>query len=141
MKTNYLVQKLLLFLVLYFVLFLTFTFCSKKIQFENSNVVPAARGDVSVKKDKNNNYNIKMEVSYLAEPERLQPPKKYYVVWLSSSDNQIPLNIGQIVGTSILHVKFESVSSSKPKRIFITAEDDASTQYPGQYVVLETDKF
>ena len=141
MKTNYLVQKLVLFLVLYFVLFLTFTSCSKKIQFENSNVVPAARGDVSVKKDKNNNYNIQMEVSYLAEPERLQPPKKYYVVWLSSSDNQIPLNIGQIVGTSKLHVNFESVSSSKPKRIFITAEDDASTQYPGQYVVLETDKF
>lgn len=141
MKTNYLVQKLVLFLVLYFVLSLTFTSCSKKIQFENSNVVPAARGDVSVKKDKNNNYNIQMEVSYLAEPERLQPPKKYYVVWLSSSDNQIPLNIGQIVGTSKLHVKFESVSSSKPKRIFITAEDDASTQYPGQYVVLETDKF
>ncbi|MFY8068210.1 MAG: hypothetical protein ACOVMS_08775 [Flavobacterium sp.] len=141
MKTNYLVQKLVLFLVLYFVLLLTFTSCSKKIQFENSNVVPAARGDVSVKKDKNNNYNIQMEVSYLAEPERLQPPKKYYVVWLSSSDNQIPLNIGQIVGTSKLHVKFESVSSSKPKRIFITAEDDASTQYPGQYVVLETDKF
>lgn len=141
MKTNYLVQKLVLFLVLYFVLLLTFTSCSKKIQFENSNVVPAARGDVSVKKDKNNNYNIQMEVSYLAEPERLQPPKKYYIVWLSSSDNQIPLNIGQIVGTSKLHVKFESVSSSKPKRIFITAEDDASTQYPGQYVVLETDKF
>jgi hypothetical protein len=141
MKTNYLVQKLVLFLVLYFVLLLTFTSCSKKIQFENSNVVPAARGDVSVKKDKNNNYNIQMEVSYLAEPERLQPPKKYYVVWLSSSDNQIPLNIGQIVGTSKIHVKFESVSSSKPKRIFITAEDDASTQYPGQYVVLETDKF
>lgn len=141
MKTNYLVQKLVLFLVLYFVLLLTFTSCSKKIQFENSNVVPAARGDVSVKKDKNNNYNIQMEVSYLAEPERLQPPKKHYVVWLSSSDNQIPLNIGQIVGTSKLHVKFESVSSSKPKRIFITAEDDASTQYPGQYVVLETDKF
>jgi hypothetical protein len=141
MKTNYLVQKLVLFLVLYFVLLLTFTSCSKKIQFENSNVVPAARGDVSVKKDKNNNYNIQMELSYLAEPERLQPPKKYYVVWLASTDNQIPLNIGQIVGTSKLRVKFESVSSSKPKRIFITAEDDASTQYPSNYVVLETDKF
>jgi len=141
MKTNYLVQKLVLFLVLYFVLLLTFTSCSKKIQFENSNVVPAARGDVSVKKDKNNNYNIQMELSYLAEPERLQPPKKYYVVWLASTDNQIPLNIGQIVGTSKLHVKFESVSSSKPKRIFITAEDDATTQYPSNFVVLETDKF
>ena len=141
MKTNYLSLKLVLFLVLPFALLQMFTSCSKNIEFENSNVVPAARGDISVKKDKNNNYNIKLEISYLAEPERLQPPKKYYVVWLSSEQNQIPLNIGQIVGTSKLHVKFESVSSSKPKRIFVTAEDDVSTQYPGQYVVLETDKF
>ena len=141
MKTNYLSLKLVLFLVLPFAFSLTFTSCSKNVKFENSNVVPAARGDISVKKDNNNNYNIKLEISYLAEPERLQPPKKYYVVWLSSEQNQIPLNIGQIVGTSRLRVKFESVSSSKPKRIFVTAEDDVSTQYPGQYVVLETDKF
>ena len=141
MKTNSLSLKIALFLVLPFALLQIFTSCSKNVKFENSNIVPAARGDISVKKDNNNNYNIKLEISYLAEPERLQPPKKYYVVWLSSEENQIPLNIGQIVGTSKLHVKFESVSSSKPKRIFVTAEDDASTQYPGQYVVLETDKF
>lgn len=141
MKINNILIRVILFFVFYFVLLLTFSSCSKKIEFENSNVVPAARGDVSVKKDKNNNYNIQMELSYLAEPERLQPPKKYYVVWLASTDNQIPLNIGQIVGTSKLHVKFESVSSSKPKRIFITAEDDATTQYPSNFVVLETDKF
>jgi hypothetical protein len=141
MKTIFLLPKLSYLLTFLFVSLVTFTSCSKKIQFENSNIVPAARGDVTVKKDKNNNYNIKLEISYLAEPERLQPPKKYYVVWLSSNENQIPLNIGQIVGTSKLHVKFESVSSSKPKRIFVTAEDDVTTQYPSRYVVLETDKF
>jgi hypothetical protein len=141
MKTIFLLPKLSYLLTFLFVSLVTFTSCSKKIQFENSNIVPAARGDVTVKKDKNNNYNIKLEISYLAEPERLQPPKKYYVVWLSSNENQIPLNIGQIVGTSKLHVKFETVSSSKPKRIFVTAEDDVTTQYPSRYVVLETDKF
>jgi len=141
MKTIFLLPKLSYLLTFLFVSLVTFTSCSKKIQFENSNIVPAARGDVTVKKDKNNNYNIKLEISYLAEPERLQPPKKYYVVWLSSNENQIPLNIGQIVGTSKLHVKFESVSSSKPKRIFITAEDDATAQYPSNFVILETDKF
>lgn len=138
---KYTFQKTAVFLLMSFVLSLAFTSCSKKIQFENSNIVPAARGDVTVKKDKNNNYNIKLEISYLAEPDRLDPPKKYYVVWLSSNENQIPLNIGQIVGTSRLHVKFESVSSSKPKRIFVTAEDDVTTQYPSRYIVLETDKF
>lgn len=141
MKTNYSLLRFVLFLVLSFVLSQIFISCSKKIQFENSNIIPSARGDVTVKKDKNNNYNIKLEISYLAEPERLEPPKKYYVVWLSSEQNQIPLNIGQIIGTSKLHVKFESVSSSKPKRIFVTAEDDVTTQYPSRYIVLETDKF
>jgi len=141
MKANYISLKLLFFLVFTFVIFQIFTSCSKKIEFENSNTVPAARGDVMVKKDKNNNYNIKLEISFLAEPERLNPPKKYYVVWLSSSENQIPLNLGQIIGTSKLKVTFESVSSSKPKRIFVTAEDDVSTQFPGQYMVLETDRF
>lgn len=141
MKTNFITTKQVFFFSLLFVYSLIFISCSKSIEFENSNIVPAARGKVAVKKDKNNNYNIKLEISYLAEPERLQPSKKYYVVWLSSTNNQVPLNIGQIVGTSKLHVKFESVSSSKPKRIFITAEDDASTQYPGHYVVLETDMF
>jgi hypothetical protein len=138
---KYTFQKIVVLLLMSFVFSLAFTSCSKKIQFENSNIVPAARGDVTVKKDKNNNYNIRLDISYLAEPDRLEPPKKYYVVWLSSEQNQIPLNIGQIVGTSKLHVKFESVSSSKPKRIFVTAEDDVTTQYPSRYIVLETDKF
>jgi hypothetical protein len=141
MKTSYFYLRLLLFLVLSLALSQIFSSCSKKIQFENSNIVPAARGSISVKQDNNKNYKITLDISYLAEPERLQPPKKYYVVWLSSEQNQIPLNIGQIIGTSKLHVKFESVSSSKPKKIFVTAEDDATTQYPSRYIVMETDKF
>jgi hypothetical protein len=141
MKTIYLPIKRIFLIGLLFAYTLTYISCSKKIQLENSDVVPAARGDVVVKKDKNNNYNIKLEISYLAEPERLQPPKKYYIVWLSSDQNNIPINIGQIVVSSKLKIKFESSSSSQPKRIFITAEDDASTQYPSQYIILETDKF
>jgi hypothetical protein len=141
MKINYSLLRFVLFLVLSFALSQMFISCSKKIQFENSSIVPASRGEVIIKKDKNNNYNIRLDISYLAEPERLQPPKKHYIVWLSSEKNQIPLNIGQIVGTSKLHVTFESVSSSKPKKIFVTAEDDATTQYPSRYIVMETDKF
>ncbi|MEC4049909.1 hypothetical protein OX284_010755 [Flavobacterium sp. SUN046] len=125
-----------------FVLFLlTVTSCAKKITFLNSSVVPAARGEVAVKKDKNNNYDVQIQLSYLAEPERLEPPKKTYVVWLISDESDTPINLGQVVGTSKLNVKFETVSSSKPKRIFITAEDDASIQYPGNMVVLETTNF
>ncbi len=141
MKTKINFLRIVLFLALSFVFMQISSSCAKSIEFENSNIVPAARGHVKVKKDKNENYNIKLELSYLAEPDRLSPPKKCYIVWLSSNDNPIPLNIGQIVGSSKLRVKFESVSSSKPKRIFVTAEDEPCAQYPGQYVVLETSKF
>lgn len=112
--------------------------CSKKVAFETSAILPAARGEIVVNKnkDQNNNYHIEIQVSYLAEPERLQPPKKYYIVWLVS-DNNSPKNIGQIVGTSKLYVKFETISSVKPERIFITAEDDIESQYPGNTIVLE----
>ena len=122
-------------------LLLTLVSCGKKITFMTSEIAPAARGNVDVKKDKNNNYRVELELSYLAEPQRLTPAKNTYVVWMVSDESDVPTNLGQVVGTSKLKVKFETVTSSKPKRIFVTAEDDASIQYPGNMVVLETDNF
>jgi hypothetical protein len=50
-------------------------------------------------------------------------------------------NIGRVNSSNKLKVSFETVSSFKPIKIFITAEDDEDVQYPGQQVVLSTDKF
>jgi hypothetical protein len=137
-KFNINIKKgILLFSVLLLVLFVS---CSKKTAFNTSPIIPAARGEVVVKKDNNENYHIELQISFLAEPERLNPPKSTYVVWMLSEDSN-PINLGQIVGTSKLHVKFETVSSSKPKLIFVTAEDDPSVLYPGNMRVLETNKF
>lgn len=137
-KFNINIKKvILLFSVLLLVLFVS---CSKKTAFNTSPIIPAARGEVAVKKDNNENYHIELQISFLAEPERLNPPKSTYVVWMLSEDSN-PINLGQIVGTSKLHVKFETVSSSKPKLIFVTAEDDPSVLYPGNMRVLETNKF
>jgi len=119
-------------------LVISFTSCSHKTAFNTSTIIPAARGEVKVKKDNNNNYKIELELSYLAEPERLQPPKKTYVVWLVGEDRNAPINIGRIEGNKKLKVKFETVSSTKPKRIFISAEDDYATQFPSYMIVLET---
>ena len=121
-------------------LVINLTSCAKKTVFNTSTVIPSARGEVAVKKDNNNNYNIELQISYLAEPERLNPPKLTYVVWMLSEDSN-PINLGQIVGTTKLHVKFETVSSSKPKVIFVTAEDNPSVVYPSNIRVLETNKF
>ena len=118
--------------------------CSTKVAFLSSSVVPAARGSVKVKKDNNENYHIQIQLDNLAEVKRLQPPKQSYVVWMES-DQQAAKNIGQINSSSgmlssRLKASFETVSSTKPSKIFITAEDDISAQYPGQ-VILSTDTF
>ena len=137
-------QNIILMMTAVMMLFY-FSSCARKVSFQTSAVVPAAKGSVKVKKDKNNNYKINISLSNLAEPERLQPSKNTYVVWMET-DNNGTKNIGQINSStgflsSKLKASFETVSSFKPVKIFITAENDASIQYPGMQVVLSTNNF
>jgi hypothetical protein len=62
------------------------------------------------------------------------------------TDRDLTKNIGQLNSSKGFMSKqlkgsFKTVSSDKPVKIFITAEDDAAVQYPGTQVVLSTDKF
>jgi len=144
LQKNAITKRILLSALTTLVVFL-FTSCSRKATFLTSPVVPAARGTVKVKKDKNNNYLIKVYISGLAEVDRLQPAKKVYVVWMIS-DNDITINLGQVKSatgtfTQALKASFETVSAAKPVKVFITAEDDASIQVSGTQVVLSTDRF
>ncbi|HLG39602.1 MAG TPA: hypothetical protein VI461_08030 [Chitinophagaceae bacterium] len=127
------------------VMIFMFSSCARKITFLPSTVVPAAEGFVKVNKDKNNNYVIKIELINLAEPNKLQPPKKTYVVWMDANQ-ELTKNLGQINSSSSLlsqklKASFETVSPVKPTKIFITAEDDASIQYPGWQIILSTNSF
>jgi hypothetical protein len=119
--------------------------CSKKTNFLTSPVVPAARGYVKINNDKNKNYVIQVQIVDLAEVQRLQPPKQTYVIWMVTEED-LTKNIGQIKSSTgmlskQLKASFESVSSFKPTKIFITAEDDPGIQFPGTQVVLSTDTF
>ncbi len=117
----------------------TINSCAKKTHFLNSTVVPAAEGDVKIKRDRNDNYVLKMDIKNLAEIDRLQPPKNHYVVWMET-DRGTTRNVGLITSSSRLKVSFETVSTLKPTRIFITAEEDGDVQYPGSMVVLTTER-
>ena len=139
-KINSLFNLLLMIVVLF-----SINSCTKKIAFLTSSVVPAARGDVKVSKDKNMNYVIQVHISELAEVSRLSPPKQTYVVWMITDQNDIK-NIGKInskMGGLVkqLNASFETVSDLKPNKIFITAEDDASVQFPNSQIILSTDRF
>jgi hypothetical protein len=119
--------------------------CATSVSFLNSSVVPAAQGSVKIKTDKNKNYVIQISLSNLAESTRMQPSKLTYIVWMVT-DRELTKNIGQLNSSKgfmskALKGSFKTVSSDKPVKIFITAEDDASIQYPGTPVVLSTDKF
>jgi hypothetical protein len=141
--TGILLRSALVFFSL--VMLTTLYSCAKKISFQASSVVPAAQGSVKLTKDNNNNYGIKIYLANLAEPDRLQPSKSSYVVWMETDENATK-NIGQI-NTSTgfmsgkLKASFETVSAVKPTKIFITAEDDPGIQYPGMQVVLTTEPF
>jgi hypothetical protein len=125
--------------------FLGLTSCAHKVDFQISSVVPGARGYVQLKKDKNKNNVIDLHLSNLAEVERLSPAKKSYVVWMITDQNQT-VNLGQInssvsVFSKQLKATFQTVSTFVPIKIFITAEDDTNIQYPGNQLVISTDKF
>jgi hypothetical protein len=120
-----------------------FSSCSSRMNFSLSSVVPAAQGYVKVGRDHNKNYVIHIRIRDLAGSTRLQPAKQTYIVWMVSNDG-ITKNIGQLnSSTSFLSKKLkaslETVSSSAPAKIFITAENDVNTNYPGDQVVLSTD--
>mgnify|MGYP003605335035 CR=1 FL=1 len=135
----------LLLTMLTIISFASFTSCSQKIAFQNSTVVPAAQGIVTIKKDNNKNYAIKIKISNLAEVQRLQTTKNVYVVWIETEENRIK-NIGQIKSntgfiSSKLKASFETVTSFQPTKVFITAEENQDVVYPGYQMVLTTNKF
>lgn len=122
-----------------------FLSCSKKMDFMTSETVPAARGTITVKTDKNKNHAIKINITNLAEPERLQPAKKLYMVWIETDQN-VTKNIGQIKTSSgtfskTLKATFETVTTFNPKRVFITAENDSDVQVPNWEVILTSETF
>jgi len=113
-----------------------------KYNFSTSPVVPAAEGSVQVKKDKNNNYNIDLNVMRLADPKRLSPSGDLYIVWMETEQSG-KINIGQLKTSSSLLSKnltssLKTVSTFKPTGFFITAEGEANIQYPVGQTVLST---
>lgn len=134
-------KSLLSFLLITF-LITSLSGCAKKIMFEQSSIVPGAEASVKIKKDRNGNYSINMDVLHLAEPRKLQPAKSVYLVWMQAEDNSTK-NIGILNSSSSLLSKtlkasLHTVTPFKPTRIYVTAEDDAKITFPAGETVLTT---
>jgi hypothetical protein len=128
------------------IFFLSFLFgaCAKKMSFERSTVVPGANGKVAVKKDNNDNFTITVNTVNLPSANHLEPSREVYVVWMEDGDKNVK-KLGQIKPTTGLLSKaykgeLRATSTSKPRKIFITAEDGGALEYPGDLLVLTTDE-
>ena len=112
--------------------------CAQKAVFKTSKVVPAAEGEVKVKKVKNGNYRIAVEIKNLASPEKLSPSKDYYVVWNKSKEGTF--NIGVLELDKDLNGILETESTYEVQRIIVSAENDAKEVEPGKIIVLKSKK-
>jgi len=135
-------KSLLLSYSVLFAIMLVFSSCSKKYVFNPSAIVPAAAGTVKVKKDKNDNYGVKLSVRNLAPADNLVESRNTYVLWANTSSNGIK-NLGQIKNETGLFSKtlkseLNTATPFEPNSFFITAENKADINYPDGQVVLKT---
>ncbi|MCK8494744.1 hypothetical protein M0L20_22945 [Spirosoma sp. RP8] len=114
--------------------------CTPKMSFVTSTVVPAANGTINVKKDKNSNYTLAVDVRNLAEPKNLTPSKGTYLVWMKQNDNSVK-KLGQLSPSGKdLSATLNATAVVKPEAVFITAEDNAEILYPAGQTILTTKK-
>ncbi|NJY63276.1 hypothetical protein HC174_10970 [Salinimicrobium sp. CDJ15-81-2] len=114
--------------------------CSKKVVFPVSQVAPAAEAVLKVDKDNNNNYEIDLEVTNLAEPRRLTPARSHYVVWMVTKEHGT-INIGNLNINRKNNGEITTTTPYEPIRIFITAEDERNPVLPSTQVVLNSENF
>ncbi len=112
---------------------------TSKMVFNNSSIVPAATGEVKVKKDKNENYAIDLSIKNLAPAQKLTPSREMYVVWMEDGKNPVR-KLGRMDPSSSLKASLTALSTTEPEKVFITAETNAEVTYPTGDVVLTTRK-
>lgn len=114
--------------------------CATMVKFPVSQIVPAAEGTVKVKKDKNNNYQIAVNVKHLANPDRLTPPRNVYIVWAETEEG-ITKNLGRLASNKSNKGTMKTSTPFYPVQIFITAEDEGNITFPGNQELFRTEQF
>lgn len=119
-----------------FALLCTVAYAAKKYPMTAASIVPGARAEIAISKDKNGNTRLKMTVQHLAHLENLTPPAAVYVIWLQERGGNAE-NQGQLKMDKNLKATFETVTPWKSFDVFVTAEQDLSGKGPSGPQVLK----
>ncbi len=111
--------------------------CASVTKFPVSSTLPAAEITAKTKQDKNKNYSIEITAKHLASPDRLDPPKKNYNVWIVTEDNQT-MNLGMLTNKNAKTAVLKTKTPYKAAEIFITAEDQGNNSYPSGIEISRT---
>ena len=104
-------------------------YAAKKYPLTAASIVPGARGELKVDKDKNGNTRLSMAVQHLANPANLTPPATAYVVWLQDRGGDAE-NRGRLKMDKNLKATFETVTPLKNFDLLVTAEQDLQAKTP-----------
>ena len=103
--------------------------CASSAKLPVSTVAPAAVITAKKTLDKNKNYVVELVALNLTSPERLNPPKDHYNVWIVTEQNEYK-NLGQIMNANAKKVVFRTLTPFNPKEIILTAEDEGNRPMP-----------
>lgn len=113
--------------------------CSTTVSFPVSKLAPAAEGSTKIRQDKNGNYHITVMIDYLADADRLIPPRSQYIVWVEKDDGSFQ-NIGIIASDRLNKARLKTTTPFVPYRIIVTAEDEGEVTWPGTQVLFRTER-
>lgn len=104
--------------------------CASKEDMVASNVVPAARGQVKVDSDDNNNSEVTVKVEHLAPADRVYPGATNYVVWIQPAGADTFQNVGALRVNEDLEGTHKTTVPYKDFRVIVTPEMGNMAQAP-----------
>jgi hypothetical protein len=113
------------------------TSCTSTKKFPISQVTPAADITAKIKKQDKPNYLVTITANNLAASERLDPPKKTYVIWAVSEAGVIR-NVGHFTQQNAVKSTYKASFPYKPIEIFITAEEEEGLCEPAGIEIART---
>lgn len=114
--------------------------CGTTVDFPVSDYLPAADVKAKIKKDENNICEVTVKADHLAEPERLNPPKERYLVWVVDIDGANH-KIGELDPGKSKEAELNTMTPFEPVQLFITAEDRKNPDWPSTFIIFRSEIF